>query len=153
MRYAAAMTEFEAELTRMRDGMATAREALLAVLSVLPDDDLARGRRGGWTVAEVLKHVIVSEIAYARVVAHLRGVSIDIAGADDVATAAAAIDALAASRRALLTAVDGVDEATFYDLRAVGHDQYSVLSVLENAEAHDHEHAGQIAKLLAAPSS
>ena len=57
---------------------------------------------------------------------------------------------LDASRRALLAALDGVDEESFYRLRVVGHEEYSVLSVLENAANHDREHGEQVRATLAA---
>ena len=55
-----------------------------------------------------------------------------------------AVGALAASRGALLTALDGIDEASFYRLSAVGREEYSVISVLENPAHHDREHAQQL---------
>jgi hypothetical protein len=57
---------------------------------------------------------------------------------------------LDSSRSALLSALDGVDEERFYQLRHMGHEEYSVLSVLENAAAHDREHAGQTRAIVAA---
>ena len=39
---------------------------------------------------------------------------------------------------------------TFYELRKVGHEEYSILSVLENIANHDREHAEQIRNILAA---
>ena len=55
---------------------------------------------------------------------------------------------LAASRKALLAAIDGVDEETFYQLRRVGHEEYSVLSVLENVALHDREHSAQVDSIV-----
>ena len=72
------------------------------------------------------------------------------AGDDDVASASAAIEALVRTRTQLVALLDGVDEATFFALRALGREQYSVVSVLENVASHDHEHLEQIAKTLAA---
>jgi len=37
---------------------------------------------------------------------------------------------------------------TFYELRRVGHEEYSVLSVIENVANHDHEHAAQIRAIV-----
>ena len=59
-------------------------------------------------------------------------------------------DRLAASHRGLLAALDGVDEASFYRLRSVGHEEYSILSVLENETNHDREHAEQVQAILSA---
>ena len=43
----------------------------------------------------------------------------------------------------------GVDEETFYRLGAVGHEEYSVLSLLENVALHDREHGPQVREILA----
>ncbi len=144
-------TQFERDLAENIDAAAAARTALLERLRLLADEDLRRTRRGGWSMQEVLRHVIDAEIAYARVVGFLRSLSVKIADAtpDDVASMPAVITALERYRRALESAVDGVDEDTFYEVRALGKDQYSVMSVLENVADHDHEHAGQIARILA----
>ena len=141
--------DFEQELTAGREQLEAAREELLAVVRALSDADLARSRRGGCAVGRVLEHVIQSEWLYAGLVAHLR----DQPSPGDVVTGvptsvADAVDRLAASRRALLAALDGVDEASFYRLRAVGHEEYSILSVLENETNHDREHAEQVQAIL-----
>jgi hypothetical protein len=82
----------------------------------------------------------------------LRGNAVDLENASegDVASGQAAAEALERARKTMLGLIEGVDETTFYDLRALGKEQYSVVSVLENVAAHDHEHMGQIAKTLAA---
>jgi uncharacterized damage-inducible protein DinB len=102
-------------------------------------------------VQEVLRHVIDAEVSYAKVIAHLRSVPLQItdAGPDDVASVPATIAALGRYRAALLSAFEGVDEDAFYNVRSLGTTQYSVMSVLENVADHDHEHLGQIAKTLA----
>ena len=143
--------DFEQELTGAREQLEAAREELLAVVGALNDADLARSRRGGWAVGRVLEHVIQSEWLYAGLVAHLR----DWPSPGDVVTGvptsvADAVDRLAASHRALLVALDGVDEASFYRLRAIGHEEYSILSVLENESNHDREHAAQVQAILSA---
>jgi hypothetical protein len=38
----------------------------------------------------------------------------------------------------------------FYEVKPVGHEEYSVLSVLENVAHHDREHADQIRAILTA---
>jgi hypothetical protein len=63
-------------------------------------------------------------------------------------TIADAISRLAESRRTLAGTVDGVGEDVFYELRPVGHEEYSVLSVLENVVSHDAEHEHQIRRLI-----
>ncbi len=143
--------EFERDLTAARDQLRAPRVELLAVVDALSDADLDRSRRGGWTVGRVLEHVIQSEWLYARLVLHLRDrpVSGDVmAGAPS--SAIEARQRLEASREALLAALDGVDEASFYRLRSVGHEEYSILSVLENDANHDREHAEQMQTILSA---
>ena len=61
-----------------------------------------------------------------------------------------AVTALEDSRAALVEAIGGVDEDTFYTLHVVGHEEYSVLSLLENVTLHDREHGPQIIEILAA---
>ena len=55
--------------------------------------------------------------------------------------------------RRLIALLDGVDEGTFYELRALGREQYSIVSVLENVASHDHEHLEQIARTIASAGS
>ncbi|MEX2246293.1 MAG: DinB family protein [Dehalococcoidia bacterium] len=146
------MSEFERDLSENVQAAEGARAALLERLRQLSDEDLRRTRRGGWSVQEVLRHVIEAEVGYTRVIAHLRSLSLQIPDAtpDDVTSMPAVIAALERYRRELAAAVDGVDEATFYEVRALGREQYSVMSVLENVADHDHEHLGQIAKTVGA---
>lgn len=146
------MDEFERDLADNKAAMQAARTALLDRLGTLSDDDLRRTRRGGWSVQEVLRHVIDAEISYARVIAHLRSQPLQIADAsdNDVATVTAVIAALDRYRTALNAAIDGVDEEAFYEVKSLGTTQYSVMSALENVADHDHEHLGQITKTLRA---
>ncbi|MCH7719172.1 MAG: DinB family protein [Chloroflexi bacterium] len=141
--------EFDRELTSAREELDAARRELLPVVSALSDGDLDRERRGGWAVRRVLGHVIESEWLYANLVAHLRGTpapgDVVSGGPSSAADAAQRLDA---SRRALLSALDGVDEASFYRLSVVGHEEYSIISVLENTANHDREHAGQIQAIV-----
>ena len=142
-------SEFDHDLGSCSSSLAAAREELLGVVTALSDDHLDRSRRGGWTVRRVLEHVIQSEWVYSRLVAHLRGlpVSADVIDALPASTEDA-LDRLGASRRALLNALDGVDEESFYRLGKIAHEEYSVLSVLENEINHDHEHAEQIRTIV-----
>ncbi len=145
-------TEFERDLAETLVAATAARGALLGRLRTLTDDDLLRTRRGGWSVQEALRHVIEAEVSYTRVIVHLRGLAVQIPDAvpGDVASVAAVIAALERYRAELTSAVAGVEETTFYDVRALGREQYSVMSVLENVADHDHEHAGQIDRIIAA---
>jgi len=145
------MDGFRRDLDENLDAIRDARAGLLKQVRSLTAEDLQRVRRGGWSVQEVLRHVIDSEVAYAKVLGFLRNSPPDIASAsdDEIASGAAAADALERVRRTILSLVDGIDEATFYELRALGNEQYSVVSVLENIASHDHEHLEQISKTLA----
>jgi uncharacterized damage-inducible protein DinB len=143
--------EFERDLTDNTKAIEAARQSLLKRLRLLTDEDLQRGRRGGWSIQKVLRHVIDAEIAYTKVIAHLRGLSLQVPDAtpDDVASMSSVVDALERYRALLTSAVAGVDESTFYEMRTLGREQYSVVSVLENVASHDHEHLEQIVKTVA----
>jgi uncharacterized damage-inducible protein DinB len=144
------MDEFQRDLDENLGAIRDARAELLKEVRSLTTDDLQRVRRGGWSVQEVLRHVIDAEVAYAKVIAFLRGTSTDLSNASDadVASGAAAGDALERIRDTTLKLVEGVDEATFYELRALGKEQYSIVSILENVASHDHEHLEQISKIV-----
>jgi len=145
------MSDFTADLADSTSAMRGARVALRARVAAFGAGDLERERRGGWPVRRVLEHVVESEIAYARVIAHLRGAEAPAAPDAEQASSspASAVAALDATRDMLLRALDGVREGEFYELRSLGHEQYSVLSVLQNVAAHDHEHLAQIERILA----
>lgn len=144
---------FAADLEAATTEITNARARLVSTVQRLSDPDLNRARRGGWPVHRVLQHVIESEWLYATAVAYLQGkpvpdrrsISCEGQPVDEV------LCMLDAARTALLQALDGVTEDTFYEVRPMGHDEYSVLSVLENVANHDREHADQIAA-IASPS-
>lgn len=98
----------------------------------------------------VLQHVIQADWGNVRMVGQLRQLprepSPDEIGSP--ATAADALQQLSTIREALLRSLDGVDEASFYELGAVRGQEYSVLSVLENAAHHDREHGQQIRSII-----
>ncbi len=145
------MGDFSSDLASNLDEMADHRKHLLDAVSALSTDDMMVTRRGGWSVREVLHHVIDAEVSYTKVIGFLRSAPVDVPNATDadVASPEAASEALRRSRQQLLASLEGVDESTFYDLRALGKEQYSVVSVLENVAAHDHEHLVQLKKTLA----
>jgi hypothetical protein len=144
------MSAFEDERIATLASLAAARENLSARVSALTDADLARARRGQWSIADVLDHLARSEAAYVRVAGFLRGTPvaapIDVPAMSSVSVA---ISELNRQRAELLAVIDGVEEDTFYELRDIGHERYSMISLLENVELHDHEHAAQIADILA----
>ena len=149
------MDEFQRDLAENLQAITVARDALLKQLRLLGNDDLRSTRRGGWSIQEVLRHVIDAEISYTKVVGFLRSRPVDLANAtdDDVASPQAAAAALERARETLVALLDGVDEGTFYELRALGREQYSIVSVLENVASHDHEHLEQIARTIASAGS
>lgn len=146
------MSEFEKDLAKAKADAKTAREELLVVIRSLKDEDLGRERRGGWPIKRVLDHAIHSEVLYARLARHLRELPQPDEDAVTVppASVADAVSGLEDSRAALDEAIDGVDEETFYRMRIVGHEEYSILSLLENVTLHDREHGPQIQEILAA---
>ena len=144
------MSEFERDLAKANNDATTARKEFLEVVASLNDDDLDKERRGGWPVRRVLEHAIHSEVLYGRLARHLRGLPQPEGEAVTVppATVADAISALEHSRAALVAAIEGVDEETFYALHVVGHEEYSILSLLENVALHDREHGPQIQDIV-----
>lgn len=142
-------SEFERQLSRLAEGLDQRRADLLAVLPELRDSDLGRARRGGWTIARVLEHIIGAEWHYAQLVSQLRGLDVVTPESANLAGVADAREALGRSRAALLNAMAGVSQSQFYQLGPVGREEYSVVSVLENVEQHDIEHVGQIKMIQA----
>ncbi len=142
-------SEFEQDLQACRSELDAAREQLLRVVTALRDDDFERARRGGWTVRRILEHVIYSEHGYSRVITHLRGHSPtgDMPECSP-ASSADALERLRASREALSAALEAVDEETFYTIGRLGHEEYSILSVLENEINHEREHAEQVRAIV-----
>jgi uncharacterized damage-inducible protein DinB len=143
---------FTADLEALTADLTDARATLVSTVQRLSDADLDRARRGGWPVRRVLEHLIQSEWLYATLVTHLRRdtpperpqLSCEGQPVDEI------LCMLDAGRNALLQSIDGVDEGAFYDVQRMGHEEYSVLSVLENAANHDREHAEQITAILSA---
>jgi uncharacterized damage-inducible protein DinB len=145
------ITNFESDREALLADIAAARDELLRTVRSLEPGDLARGRRGGWTITRILEHVIQSERLYAQAVSALTGTPVPAPDtASDPQTSDEALAALDTTRSAVLAAVENATEDNFYDIRTFGHDEYSVLSVLENVANHDREHAEQIAKTLEA---
>jgi len=145
---------FHSDLTASQQAIEGARRELLTVVDSLGREDLERVRKGGWPVRRVLEHVIHSEALYAQAVAYLCGTTVSSrAESSPPGSAAGARTMLLDSRKALLNALAELDMdprayETFYELRRVGHEEYSVLSVLENVANHDREHAEQIQGIL-----
>ena len=143
-------SEFQSDLAELKTDIDASRTQLDSAVATI--NNLDRARRGGWSLRRILEHVIDSEWLYAILVSHLGGqqapdrpqVSLDAA---DIADAARQ---LTTCRQALLTALNGATEDNFYEIQKLGHEEYSILSVLENVANHDREHAEQINKVLSA---
>jgi len=146
------MTTFRLDLEAALADIASARAELVSAVQALRDSDLEKARRGGWSVRRILEHVTDSEWMYAQAAAYLRGARAPERGPADCRGRAVdeILCMLDSSRRALLKAVDGVSEDAFYEIKRLGHEEYSVLSLLENAAAHDREHAAQVRATLGA---
>jgi phosphinothricin acetyltransferase len=136
------------DLERALEDMAHARAALLEVVRPLESDKLESAERGGWPVRRVLQHLIESEFTYAKLLAHLCARPAPAWAVAPPIDAGDAARHLEATRSAILAIVDGVDDETVYRLTAVGHEEYSALSVLQNIAAHDRDHLSQIRALL-----
>jgi uncharacterized damage-inducible protein DinB len=145
-------TESNTELNAVQQDVERARQELLTTLDTLTDEGLNRSRRGGWTAGRVVHHVLTSEWHYERLIRQLRELppSSPPALPETLTSVQGAVRELAASRQALLAALDGIDEESFYRLSTLGREEYSVLSVLENVAHHDREHGGQIGSIVAA---
>lgn len=147
------MTTFTLDLEGALADLASARADLISAVQALSQADLDRARRGGWPVHRILEHVIESEWMYAQAAAYLCGGAAPERG--QTACAGQPVDEilcmLDSSRTALLGGVEGVTEDAFYEVKRLGHEEYSVLSLLENTAAHDREHAAQIRATAGAP--
>jgi uncharacterized damage-inducible protein DinB len=142
------MGDFETERAALIKDLSESRAVLLSVVRHLKPDDFERARRGSWTVSRVMDHVLHSERLYTQLISVFSGKPANVTEAAKFGTAAEASAALEASRAAFLTAVEDVKEEDFFRLQTIGHEEYSVLSILENNAAHDREHAEQIRRTV-----
>lgn len=145
--------EFDSDLRELQGELSASRAELLGVIQSLHDADLDRARRGGWTIARVLEHVIQSESMYTAAISAIVGASTSSPqGGGPPSSQAEAIQQLGSTRAALETALVSATDENFYHLQRFGHDEYSVASVLENVANHDREHAEQIRRTLTGKS-
>ena len=152
-------SEFEADLaTLTADIHASRKELESAVASIT---NLEQARRGGWSLRRILEHVIESEWLYTSLTSHLGSLGTGPSGQPvpdrphtscDGDTVAQIGDKLAACRQAFIKALAGATEDNLYEIQRLGHEEYSILSVLENVANHDREHAEQIDKIIASTS-
>lgn len=147
---------YHTDLATSQEAIRFARDELLRVIDALGRTDFERARKGGWTVRKVLEHVIHSEQLYAQATAYLCGSEQPTRSETSAPhSTTEARTMLLDTRKALLTALEHLENdprapETFYELKRVGHEEYSVISVLENVANHDHEHAEQISAIVVA---
>jgi hypothetical protein len=141
---------FEADRDAVLAEMTAARADLVSAIQPLSSDDLTHARRGGWPVSRVIEHVIESEYMYAVAASAIRRQPVAPRG--ETSCEGQPVDEilcrLEAGRTNLLAAVKDTPEEDFYRLEKIGHDEYSIISILENAAMHDHEHSAQIRAIL-----
>jgi len=142
------MSEFEADKAALLREMDEARAELEAVVLKLEANDMERVRRGSWPVSRILAHVRDSERIYTQLISVFNGQPAVSVESGELSTSAKVASSLGATREGLLEAISSVEEKDFYRLQTIGHEEYSVLSILENVASHDREHAQQIQKTV-----
>jgi hypothetical protein len=146
------MSEFESELQAAVADVSRARGDMVATVRGLAPADLDSARRGGWPTWRVLQHVIDSDYMYAAAVSAIKRTpaptrpDAQCNGADPDVIAGWVDD----TGKRLVESVHGIGEDDFYRLERLGHEEYSVCSILENAAAHYREHLGQIQAIIGA---
>lgn len=143
------MSDFQTERASLIKDLTESRSHLVGVVEQLKPEEFDQARRGSWAVSKILDHVLHSERLYTQLISVFSGKPTAVLDAAKFGSAADAKSALDSSRDAFLSAVEEVKEDDFFRLQTVGHEEYSVLSILENNAAHDREHAEQIRKTLA----
>lgn len=144
------MSEFEADKAALLRDMDEARAELEGVVRKLEAKDMERVRRGSWPVSRILEHVRDSERIYTQLISVFNGQPAISVESGELSTPAKVASSLGATRTGLLEAISSVEEKDFYRLQTIGHEEYSVLSILENVASHDREHAQQIRKTVTA---
>lgn len=142
------MSDFSTDKAELLGELQKARTQLNEVVGKLRADDLSSARRGSWSVSKILEHVLHSERLYAQLISAFSGVGASVAPGANPGTPAEATSALQSTRTAVLEAIEHVREEDFYRLQAIGHEEYSVLSILENVASQDGEHAEQIRRTI-----
>jgi uncharacterized damage-inducible protein DinB len=142
------MSEFDSEKDALLSDLQASRAKLHDVVAGLSSDDLSSARRGSWPVSKILAHVVHSERLYAQLISVFSGVGTSVEPSRTPSSSAEALAALEVTRKAVLDGIGHVKEEDFYRLQTIGHEEYSVLSILENVASHDREHAEQIRKTI-----
>ena len=143
------MTTFDSDLQTALNDMSAARAPLVSAVQALSDADLDRVKRGGWPIHRVITHAIEHDYYMSMFVASARGQRADMG---DPACSGQPIGEILRrmeqGRDALLNAAKDIAEDEFYILQKLGHDEFSPITALENAAAHDREHAAQLTTIL-----
>jgi uncharacterized damage-inducible protein DinB len=142
------MSDFDTDKAGLFNDLQRSRAQLNDVVGKLSSGDLSSARRGSWPVSKILDHVLHSERLYAQLISVFTGVGASTEPTGSPSTSAEALTALESTRKAVLNGVGDVKEADFYRLQTIGHEEYSVLSILENVASHDREHAEQIRRTI-----
>ena len=142
------MSEFDSEKDALLSDLQSSRAKLHDVVAGLSSDDLSSARPGSWPVSKILDHVVHSERLYAQLISVFSGVGTSVEPSRTPSSSAEALAALEVTRKAVLDGIGYVKEEDFYRLQTIGHEEYSVLSILENVASHDREHAEQIRKTI-----
>ncbi|TMG05968.1 MAG: DinB family protein [Chloroflexi bacterium] len=142
------MSEFDSEKDALLSDLQASRAKLHDVVAGLSSDDLSSARPGSWPVSKILDHVVHSERLYAQLISVFSGVGTSVEPSGTPSSSAEALAALEVTRKAVLDGIGYVKEEDFYRLQTIGHEEYSVLSILENVASHDREHAEQIRKTI-----
>ncbi len=142
------MSEFDSEKDALLSDLQASRAKLHDVVAGLSSDDLSSARPGSWPVSKILDHVVHSERLYAQLISVFSGVGTSVEPSRTPSSSAEALAALEVTRKAVLDGIGYVKEEDFYRLQTIGHEEYSVLSILENVASHDREHAEQIRKTI-----
>lgn len=142
------MSDFDSDKAALLQDLEQSRVQLNKVVGKLSADDLPSARRGSWPVSKILDHVLRSERLYAQLISVFSGVGGLVEPGASPETPAEAITGLETTRKAVLDGVGHVKEVDFYRLQTIGHEEYSVLSILENVASHDREHAEQIRRTI-----
>jgi uncharacterized damage-inducible protein DinB len=143
------MSEFDSDKAALLRDLNEARTELGGVVGNLKTGDMERVRRGSWPVSRILQHVVDSERIYSQLISVFNGQPAVSVQKGEITSAEAVASALGVTRAGLLEAISSVEEKDFYRLQTIGHEEYSVLSILENVASHDREHAEQIRKTVA----
>lgn len=148
---------FQAEVEKAVNAATEACTELQILVGELTAEQLALSQRGGWTIRRALQHIIQSNnLFYLGIILRARGrkTTASTESINEPSSPAEASSLIHSGVAAVVDAVAGVDEATFYRLEpARDGNEYSVLSALEGVALHTREHTEQIRAIMRAHTS